>query len=477
MWRNFRYETDAEAAWRERRERERAAEESAVAGRRRSTRASNSRRDGAAASSSSAPVTAVDQPEGAAEAMEVDVEDNGADGEISDKMVVDLAQDAEADNDSQSDSSDIVIPPRKRQRRRYSPAHEDGEDEDDNEDTIAVVRRSRLSSSGMNMPEDGRGEEDAMDLDQNNRTDETSAEDDSHVNVVFNTRKRKAPQSTEARFLEYPATSQRIARASSNASSSQALTKVTNITDGASDPYILTLNARIAPNKANTSCVELFIDINLAPDTPAPRSRRLTSVSGEDQPRSGYLTATLIDITPDTSRWKAEFLRPGPNIRPLDHHTASEPTHSGLDELQLTLQNIYTKAGEVRPEFSDHLDDLLPRISLAGPSDQLLYIPEFFLHQSFRGTGLAQSVLPNILSWITTLGIPSVLFPGGTVILSPAAFRTTMEEVKGKKATDGDYLEVERKLVRSYEKSGFDVWWKGDEERGGRAMAIMGRRI
>lgn len=63
------------------------------------------------------------------------------------------------------------------------------------------------------------------------------------------------------------------------------------------------------------------------------------------------------------------------------------------------------------------------------------------------------------------------------MILSPAAFRTTMEEVKGKKATDGDYLEVERKLVRSYEKSGFDVWWKGDEERGGRAMAIMGRRI
>jgi hypothetical protein len=63
------------------------------------------------------------------------------------------------------------------------------------------------------------------------------------------------------------------------------------------------------------------------------------------------------------------------------------------------------------------------------------------------------------------------------VILSPAAFRTTMEEIQGKGATDEDYLETERKLVRSYEKSGFEVWWKGDEERGGRAMTIMGRRI
>ncbi|GIZ49255.1 hypothetical protein CKM354_001228700 [Cercospora kikuchii] len=477
MWRNFRYETDAEAAWRERRERERAAEESAVSGRRRSTRASNSRRDGAAASSS-APVTAVNQPKGPVEAMEVDAEGNGADGEISDKKIVDPAQDAEADNDSESDSSDIVIPPRKRQRRRYSPAHENGEDEDENEDTIVVGRRKRLSSSGMNMPEYGRGEEDAMDLDQINRTDNTSAKDDSEVNVVLNTRKRKAPRSAEAGFQENRSASRQIARHPSNASSFQALTRVTNVNDNASSQYRLTLNARIAAHKAYTSCVEFFIDVKLAADAPAKPSRRLTSVSGEDQPRSGYLTATLVDITPEASRWKAELLHPGPNIRPLDHHTASEPTHSGLDELQLTLQNIYTKAGEVRPEFSDHLDDLLPRISLAGPSNnQLLYIPEFFLHQPFRGTGLAQGVLQNILSWITTLGSPSVLFPGGTMILSPAAFRTTMEEVKGKGATDEDYLETERKLVRSYEKSGFEVWWKGDEERGGRAMTIMGRRI
>ncbi|PPJ60447.1 hypothetical protein CBER1_07322 [Cercospora berteroae] len=472
MWKNFRYETDAEAAWRERRERERVAEEMAVSGRKRSTRVSNSRRDDGAAPPL-APGPASNQQEGAGTQMEVDTKGNDVDGEISDEMKVDATFAEEAGNDSESDSSDIAIPPRKRQRRHYRPSDDDG----DYNDTIVAVHRKRLSSSGMNMPGDSRGEEDPMDLDQNNETDNTRAEDDSEFNIVSNTRKRKAPQSARASFFEHPANSQQIVRPPSNASSSQALTKVTSIDDDASHPFMLTLNARIAPHKAYTSCVEFFIDIKLAPDTPAPRSRRLRPVSGEDPPRSGYLTATLIDITPEASRWKSELLHPGPNIRPLDHHADSDSTHSDLDELQLTLQNIYTKAGEVRPEFSDHLDDFLPRISLTGPSNnQILCIPEFFLHQPFRGTGLAQGVLQYILYWITTLGSPSVLFPGGTVILSPAAFRTTMEEIKGKRATDEDYLETERKLVGSYEKSGFEVW-EGDEERGGRAMTIMGRRI
>lgn len=372
--------------------------------------------------------------------MEVDAEVKDDNGATNDGVMVDAAFDEEANNQSESNSSDIVSPPRKRQRRRYSPADEGGEDEDDNEDTTAVVRRKRPSSSGRNMPEDSRGEEDAMDLDQNMETDKTSAVNDSNSNVVFNTRKRKAPQPTKARFLDTRSAPLQTAQPLPAARSSQTYTKLDTIYDKSSNAHNLALSANIRPHEAHTSCMECIIDIHITAQTPAFQSRRSKSHSSDEKSRSGYLTATLIDITPETSPWKTELLHSGPNIRPLDHHTASEPTHSGLDELQLTLQNVYTKAGEVRPEFSSHLDDLLPRISLAGPSNnQVLYIPEFFLHQPFRGTGLAQGVLQNILSWITTLGSPSVLFPGGTVILSPAAFRTTMEEIQGKGATDEDY--------------------------------------
>ncbi|CAK1367769.1 unnamed protein product [Cercospora beticola] len=477
MWRNFRYETDAEAAWRERRERDRAAEESAVSGRRRSTRASNGRRDdGAAPSLASA--LAVDQHEGAGEAMEVDAGGNDHDDETDDRMMVDAAFNEEANHDSESDSSDIVIPPRKRQRRRYSPADKDGKDENYDDGTIVVVKRKRISSSGMDMTEDSRSEKDAMDLDQNKDTSKTSGAGGSGSKIVFNTRKRKAPQPTKARFLDTRSAPLQTAQPLPAARSSQIHTKLDTIYDKSSNTYDLTLNVRTSPHQRHASCVEYIIDVFITPQkNPGSQSRR-TKSNSDEQPRSGYLTATVIDITPETSPWKTELLLPGPNIRPLDHHTASESSHSGLGELQLTLQNIYTKAGEVRPEFFDHLDDLLPRISLAGPSNnQLLCIPEFFLHQPFRGTGLAQGVLQNILLWITTLGSPSVLFPGGTVILSPAAFRTTMEEVRGKRATDWDYVEAERKLVRSYEKSGFEVWWQGDEDRGGRAMTIMGRKV
>ncbi|KAF2209846.1 hypothetical protein CERZMDRAFT_99907 [Cercospora zeae-maydis SCOH1-5] len=103
----------------------------------------------------------------------------------------------------------------------------------------------------------------------------------------------------------------------------------TVIADNSSNRFTFALTARVVANEDFKSRREFSIDFHLTAQGPDVPSQIAPSTSSEQSPRSGYLTATLVDITPENSPGKTELLLPGPNTRPQDHHSSTEPSHAG----------------------------------------------------------------------------------------------------------------------------------------------------
>lgn len=165
----------------------------------------------------------------------------------------------------------------------------------------------------------------------------------------------------------------------------------------------------------------------------------------------------------------------------MTHYSESEDG-SEVDELCMMMQNIYHKsgaaAGSPRDEMSAHAEELT--------QDEMHFISEFMLVSRFRGgSGMAQICLQTYLSLLPRFGNGQAY--RGSVALSPAGFQHVMEQKArqakrdpetGEKMGLATWSEVEKKLIKSYRKSGFEVWCESDPalaEMGG-GVTIMGRK-
>lgn len=163
----------------------------------------------------------------------------------------------------------------------------------------------------------------------------------------------------------------------------------------------------------------------------------------------GHLYSYLIDTKVKDEKGKSLFL--------------SEVLTTSGDkrwEVERVMQTIFTKAGKVRAGFKANRAEL--------DSDRLMFIDTLKLDEKYRGKGLAQLALSSYHDLLPTLTDPYAF--SGTIVLSPAA----SEDYK-KKNSKSD-VEIERALIRSYEKSAYEVWLKGKEDVEG-SITVMGRTI
>lgn len=143
-----------------------------------------------------------------------------------------------------------------------------------------------------------------------------------------------------------------------------------------------------------------------------------------------------------------------------------------LSEVQNILRALFTDRGRLRK----HLDKY--KAALAG--DKLLVIDTFRLERPYRGTGLAQDAIAAFLDGLKKVrrhgaGDEDWTFDG-PVVLSPAADGTEKRKLQAIQANGEivDDVVVERKLIKSWEKSGFEIWVLGDERVEG-SVSVMGR--
>lgn len=135
-------------------------------------------------------------------------------------------------------------------------------------------------------------------------------------------------------------------------------------------------------------------------------------------------------------------------------------TGEGGMEVQEIMRLLYNKAGAVRQAFTNHTKEL--------SQDRILFIDTLVLDTEYHGTGLAQLAMASFHRLLPRIN--NGFAYSGTAVLSPAA----SEDFK--KESEKSDVEIERALVRSYERSGYMVWVRGEEEVEG-SVTVMGRVV
>ncbi|SMR55130.1 unnamed protein product [Zymoseptoria tritici ST99CH_1E4] len=168
----------------------------------------------------------------------------------------------------------------------------------------------------------------------------------------------------------------------------------------------------------------------------------------------GEIVTYLVDMSAGeeeqfkNGRWVSELLRP-----------------KGEDEVQLIFQTIFTKTGAVKKKLVDRTAELT--------NENLLFIHTFALShpEAYGGTGIAQDAMNVFMAALPNLPEPWAYT--GAIVLSPAAD----EEVKAARVKAGtwtDDAQAEAGLIVSWEKSGFEVWLRGNPKTEN-SVTIMGR--
>ena len=199
-------------------------------------------------------------------------------------------------------------------------------------------------------------------------------------------------------------------------------------------------------------------------------------------PEIGHLIAWLVDTTAANSiRAKqaqiSEVLAPkdkkkastakGSKERKRDEGDEDEDEDEEVDvmkELKNTLNVLFTKAGKLRSTVKEYQDEL--------SSSRLIFIDTLFVDEDYRGTGLTQlgmQSLHHLIQYVDLEGESEEARPV-TIVLSPGA--SEEHPIPNGKTP----VEIERSLIRSYEKSDYKVWIQGDEDIEG-SVTIMGRVV
>jgi hypothetical protein len=125
--------------------------------------------------------------------------------------------------------------------------------------------------------------------------------------------------------------------------------------------------------------------------------------------------------------------------RPLEH-----PYEGGrLTELQATLKHIHDRTGVPRPDYDAHRNALT--------KDKVHLVTSFACEREHWGTGLAQRAMEGYERAMLQLPQAAGL---QTMILSPAP----LSDVLAATINPHPGREIEDRLVKSYEKSGYEVW-------------------
>lgn len=129
-------------------------------------------------------------------------------------------------------------------------------------------------------------------------------------------------------------------------------------------------------------------------------------------------------------------------------------------DIETSLQTIYTKKGNIRAAFKAHRANLT--------KGRLLYIDTLQLQEKYHGKGLAQLAMSSFHKLLPLLADPYAF--SGTVVLCPAA------SADYKKENDKSDVDIERALIKSYTKSGYEVWLQGAEDVEG-SVTVMGCQL
>lgn len=183
----------------------------------------------------------------------------------------------------------------------------------------------------------------------------------------------------------------------------------------------------------------------------------------------GRLDGSIIDKTFKRTpiarpAWQTDLLFVPPactedlRIHPLDDDAVSDVSRA--------LLLLYTRRGEVRATVKQHSEAL--------SHDKIHYISHFQLGTEFRSKGYAQIAMTLYLH---TLGKLNNGFAfQGTIILSPAGIVEETEKMEARTGRIRHYNENVQALTRSYEKSGYTTWFRGNQKVLA-CMSIMGQVI
>lgn len=164
--------------------------------------------------------------------------------------------------------------------------------------------------------------------------------------------------------------------------------------------------------------------------------------------------------------WLSELLQFSKRQKAPHREHASD--HAVIDETQRMFQLLFNQQGAVRDDFKAY------EHCLTG--ERLHYISHFVLEDNFIGQGLGPSAMQAYLQAIQSLSGGDDVH--GTVFLSPGAIVENYEEQRKSKALAGSthysYQQVQDILIRGYEKSGYELWFKAGDTKEGGDIAIMG---
>lgn len=192
------------------------------------------------------------------------------------------------------------------------------------------------------------------------------------------------------------------------------------------------------------ACRRLEVDIEL-------------EMPGEDPVEIGYLVGWLVDKTMMTpngkAAWAMELLKQG-----------KQGTRHKMEELRTSLHEVFRQDGSPRSKVADSQESLT--------MDKLVFIDTLVLEPEYRGTGLAQKAMQSFHNLVRRIIGPQVGAEVmlATMILSPAKSRDTKYE------NDKSAVEVERGLIKSYAKVGYEVWVHGNENKEN-TITVMGRTV
>lgn len=187
--------------------------------------------------------------------------------------------------------------------------------------------------------------------------------------------------------------------------------------------------------------------------------------SGRKSRLAGEATVFIVDRkhrhrgSPKT--WVDFLLQIPEGYRPeeLDLHEAEDDE---LSTLEKCLMWLYDARGRPRPGIA------------ALNSDRIAFIDTFKLESAFTGgKGFAQVAMEGIFRAMAKL--PGKLAFQGTYFLSPAPIDEAAQErgLNLGSCTVVEWHQAVGKLIRSYERTGFEVWKEGDKRRGW-TLTIMG---
>lgn len=199
----------------------------------------------------------------------------------------------------------------------------------------------------------------------------------------------------------------------------------------------------------------------------------LQKVGKKSRTKIGYLYGQTIDRAmmdprdPTQTLFVSEMLNKSTD-RPMLHTREDQD----LDEAEIIMQHMFHRDGTPRDQYASKLSRSREDIGL-----KLHWIPEFYLEPAYRGCELSRIALHSYLRGIQRFKNGHKY--QGYVVLSPAALEPKAEESAAtpSKTPGKTLIEVERALIGCYEKAGFAVWTKGDDEHGGLAITIMGVKI